>query len=84
MEHTSFILSLSIKNFMFHLFNTQNRSKFCSKFSNSKKKKNKVHEPMMLSRKENAISILTKPINPTFSSPFISIFEVTNLNMGNH
>ena len=39
---------------------------------------------MMLSRKENGISILTKPINPTFPSPFISIFEVTNLYMGNH
>lgn len=39
---------------------------------------------MMLSRKEYAISILTKPINPTFPSPVISVFEVTNLNLGNH
>lgn len=42
------------------LFNTQNRSKVCSKFSNSKKK-NIAHEPMMLLRKVSAISILTKP-----------------------
>lgn len=83
MEHTSFILSLSIKIFISCTYLILKTGiNFALNFQIQRKKK--VDEPMMLSRKENAISILTKPINPTFPSPFISIFEVTNLNMGNH